>query len=215
MKDFRWERRSSAKGCWNGRDARVKARLETDVLHVRSSDMKLDLVCRDLRSVEAHDGVLSVSNADGTLTSAIGSAAAKWVEKIVHPPSRADKLGVKPEWRVSLVGHIDRAFAVELKPLVARLSVGRVLAPSNAIFFGVSREAELSRVARLVTSLMADGALWTIRPKGVPEISERAVRAAGRAAGLVDVKVVRFSESHTAEKFVVPVKLRRPAPSRR
>lgn len=202
-------------GCWNGRDARVKARLETDVLHVQSSDMKLDLVCRDLRSVEAHDGVLSVSNADGTLTSAIGSAAAKWVEKIVHPPSRADKLGVKPEWRVSLVGHIDRAFAVELKPLVARLSVGRVLAPSNAIFFGVSREAELSRVARLVTSLMADGALWTIRPKGVPEISERAVRAAGRAAGLVAVKVVRFSESHTAEKFVVPVKLRRPAPSRR
>lgn len=202
-------------GCWNGRDARVKARLETDVLHVRSSDMKLDLVCRDLHSVEAHDGVLLVSNADGTLTLAIGSAAAKWVEKIVHPPSRADKLGVKPEWRVSLVGHIDRALAVELKPLVARLSVGRVLAPSNAIFFGVSREAELSRVARLVTSLMADGALWTIRPKGVPEISERAVRAAGRAAGLVDVKVVRFSESHTAEKFVVPVKLRRPAPSRR
>jgi hypothetical protein len=31
---------------------------------------------------------------------------------------------------------------------------------------------------------------------------------AGQAAGLVDVKVVRFSETHTAEKFVVPKKLR-------
>jgi hypothetical protein len=29
--------------------------------------------------------------------------------------------------------------------------------------------------------------------------------AAGKAAGLVDVKVVSFSETHTAEKFVVPV----------
>ena len=28
---------------------------------------------------------------------------------------------------------------------------------------------------------------------------------AGKAAGLVDVKVVRFSETHTAEKLVIPV----------
>jgi hypothetical protein len=31
---------------------------------------------------------------------------------------------------------------------------------------------------------------------------------AGKAAGLVDVKVVRFSDTHTAEKFVVPVNMR-------
>lgn len=30
--------------------------------------------------------------------------------------------------------------------------------------------------------------------------------AAGKAAGLVDVKVVSFSPTHTAEKFVIPVK---------
>jgi len=29
--------------------------------------------------------------------------------------------------------------------------------------------------------------------------------SAGKRAGLVDVKVVSFSETHTAEKFVVPV----------
>jgi hypothetical protein len=33
--------------------------------------------------------------------------------------------------------------------------------------------------------------------------------AAGKAAGLVDVKVVRFSETHTAEKFVIPKSRRR------
>ena len=57
----------------------------------------------------------------------------------------------------------------------------------------------------LRTSLKPNGALWVIRPKGRPEISEAAVRAAGRAAGLVDVKVVGFSPTHTAEKFVVPL----------
>ena len=54
-------------------------------------------------------------------------------------------------------------------------------------------------------SLKPNGALWVIRPKGRPEISERAVMAAGKAAGLVDVKVVGFSPTHTAEKFVIPV----------
>jgi hypothetical protein len=28
---------------------------------------------------------------------------------------------------------------------------------------------------------------------------------AGKLAGLVDVKVARFSDTHTAEKFVIPV----------
>jgi hypothetical protein len=50
--------------------------------------------------------------------------------------------------------------------------------------------------------------LWVIRPKGRKEISEQSVMAAGKAAGLVDVKVVSFSPTHTAEKFVIPVKNR-------
>jgi hypothetical protein len=57
-------------------------------------------------------------------------------------------------------------------------------------------------------SLKPNGALWVIRPKGRPAISERAVMAAGKAAGLVDVKVVSFSPTHTAEKFVIPVAVR-------
>jgi hypothetical protein len=34
------------------------------------------------------------------------------------------------------------------------------------------------------------------------------VMAAGKAAGLVDVKVVGFSSTHTAQKFVIPLKNR-------
>lgn len=44
-----------------------------------------------------------------------------------------------------------------------------------------------------------------VRPKGTPAIADTDVIAAGRAAGLVDVKVVRFSATHTAEKLVIPV----------
>ena len=50
-----------------------------------------------------------------------------------------------------------------------------------------------------------DGAVWVVRPKGSPDITEAETMAAGKRAGLVDVKVVSFSETHTAEKFVIPV----------
>ena len=91
---------------------------------------------------------------------------------------------------------------------MATLSIGRVLDGSDAIFIGVTDTAQLSRLATLKRSLKPDGALWVIRPKGRPEISEQAVMAAGKAAGLVDVKVVSLSPTHTAEKFVIPIKSR-------
>jgi hypothetical protein len=139
----------------------------------------------------------------------LGDAAEKWAVKIQHPPSRFDKLGVKKAWRVSALGVDDRTFLQELEGAVTQLSIGRTVKDSDAIFFGATKEAELARLAKLRPSLKSNGALWIIRPKGRPEISERAVMAAGKAAGLVDVKVVSFSPTHTAEKFVIPVKDRR------
>jgi hypothetical protein len=106
---------------------------------------------------------------------------------------------------VSAIGVNDPAFLKELEGAVSYLSIGRVVKEADAIFVGVTKEAELARLEKLKGSLKPNGALWIIRPKGRPEISERATMAAGKAAGLVDVKVVRFSPTHTAEKFVIPV----------
>ena len=47
--------------------------------------------------------------------------------------------------------------------------------------------------------------LWTLRPKGSPDLKESEMMQAGQDAGLVDVKVVSFSEALTAEKFVIPL----------
>ena len=47
--------------------------------------------------------------------------------------------------------------------------------------------------------------MWVVYPKGRTDPSEVDVLEAGKAAGLVDVKVARFSETHTALKFVIPV----------
>jgi hypothetical protein len=116
---------------------------------------------------------------------------------------------VKPEWKASALGVDDKEFLKELDQSVALLSIGRVTKDSDAIFLGATREADLKQLEKLKASIKPDGAIWVIRPKGRPEISERTVMAAGKAAGLVDVKVVGFSPTHTAEKFVIPVAQRK------
>jgi hypothetical protein len=190
---------------FNDRTARGKARLETDVLQFRGGDLKLSIPFRSIEKVGACKGVLTVTIPEGTATFDLGAAATKWADKIKNPPSRLAKIGVKPDWRASAIAIADDMFLDELRRSVAKLSIGRVLKSSNAIFFGATKERELARLEKLKASLRPDGALWIIRPKGNPGISERAVMAAGKAAGLVDVKVVSFSATHTAEKFVIPV----------
>jgi len=41
--------------------------------------------------------------------------------------------------------------------------------------------------------------------RGSTDVRESEVLSAGKSAGLVDVKVVRFSDTHTAHKFVIPL----------
>jgi hypothetical protein len=48
-------------------------------------------------------------------------------------------------------------------------------------------------------------ALWIVYPKGQKSITESDVIAAGRKKGLKDIKVVGFSSTHTALKFVIPL----------
>ena len=55
---------------------------------------------------------------------------------------------------------------------------------------------------------MSDGGIWVVSPKGDPTIRDVDVMAAAKAAGLVDVKVARWSDTHTALKLVIPKALR-------
>jgi hypothetical protein len=193
---------------FKGKTASGKARLETEVLQFRAPDLRLSIPFTQMSKVAARGNTLSVTFPDGTASFDLGAAAAKWADKIQHPPSRVKKIGAAPDWRVSALGVTDQDFLNELDAVVATLSIGRVLKGSDAIFFEATKAAELARLEKLKGSLKPNGAIWIIRPKGKPEISEQATMAAGKAAGLVDVKVVGFSPTHTAEKFVIPVSAR-------
>jgi hypothetical protein len=186
-----------------GRTLAGKAMLETDELLFRSAE-RVRIRLADITKATAADGRLVVRHKGGTATFELGPAAVRWAERINHPPTLADKLGVKEGHRVALVGLDDPAFAKTLEARGADVGRGRLRKATDLVFLGVHRPRDLDRLDTLEPSMARDGAVWVVYPKGRKDPSEVDVIEAGKAAGLVDVKVARFSDTHTALKFVIP-----------
>jgi hypothetical protein len=195
-----------------GKAEEGKALLETEELIFRPDrpgGQRLTVRFADIQSLEAVDGVLVVGVAGTKARFAVGAAAPKWLEKIRNPKSRLDKLGVKAGQRVALVGWPwDDGFADELRARGAEVGLGAPRTPVDVVFLAADRRATLAKLATLKGKLDKKGAIWVVRPKGQAAITEADVLEVGRASGLVDVKVVAFSPTHTAEKLVIPVSLR-------
>jgi hypothetical protein len=190
-----------------GKKAVGKALLETDELIFRGDELRLTIPYKSVSSIDAKDGVLHIAWLSGVASFELGPAAVKWADRIRNPPSRIDKLDVKPGQLVLLVGVRDASLRDEIETRGATV-LARAIEPVDAIFLVANQRGDLERLLTVQKFLKRDGAIWVIRPKGSPNISESDVIGAGRRAGLVDVKVARFSDTHTAEKFVIPVSQR-------
>jgi len=135
-------------------------------------------------------------------------------EEFVSTRSRVEKLGIKKDADVLLLGIEDDAvFMKELRGAGAKIRTSGA-AQADFVFALFRRREDLRRLPPLVPRMKAAGVLWTLRPKGSKDLTEAEMMRAGQDAGLVDVKVVSFSETLTAEKFVVPVANRSAHPAR-
>jgi hypothetical protein len=180
------------------------AKLESERL-IFHGDFRLTLAFKDLTSVEAKDGELWVRFPGGAAAFELGTHAEKWATKIRNPKGLLDKLGVKAEHQVSLLGIADESFCKQLKERTNKVTTGQPKAGSDIIFLAASAKEDLKKLGSLQGRLKKNGALWVVWPKGKPELREDDIRSAAGEAGLVDVKVVKFSESHSALKLVIPV----------
>ena len=192
-----------------GQRSEGKALLETDHLIFRGA-FRLTIPRRSITTLDADAGVLRVTFPDGTAVFELGSAAIKWAEKIRNPPSRLDKLGVKPGMRVAVSGVEDATFLEELADRTSDIARRTPKQGTDMIIFGANAVSDLARLQKLRGYLTPAGAIWVGHTKGkTAPFKDVDVFAAAKSAGLVDVKVAAFSATHTAEKLVVPIKLRK------
>jgi hypothetical protein len=185
-----------------------KAHLEPERLEFRG-DFRLRIPVKAVKSVEARKGELRVEWSEGVATFRLGPQAEAWALKIRYPRSRLDKLGVKPRSRVAVLGSFEPFFLAELSDRTSDVAKGRPKKDSDLVFVAMSAKGDLARLRALRVTIKPEGGIWVVWPKGRKEFTEDDVRAMGPSVGLVDVKVVAFSDTLSALKMVIPVKLRK------
>ena len=191
-----------------GRWQEGSARLEEKELVFRGPT-RLRVPFAGMSAVQAERGVLSLKFDGRELAFRLGDRAADWARRIQQPRSRIEKLGVKPGMRVLVQGVDDEAFASELEARGA--TVLRRAGPSlDMVFVQCADRAGLARLQPLAQAIQPAGAIWVLWPKGGPGLREDDVRREGAPLGLVDVKVVSFSDRLSGLKMMIRRERRRP-----
>lgn len=124
-----------------------------------------------------------------------------------------EKLGVKPGMGVRLLGAPDGYWellggtpeALGVEPVPA----GAAHKAAFTHLFAADPKALQARLAQARAGMAEDGMVWVSWPKKASEvpstIGRAEVMAAGKAAGLVDVKVCAVDQTWSGLKFVIRV----------
>ncbi|MBK8741504.1 MAG: DUF3052 family protein [Betaproteobacteria bacterium] len=122
---------------------------------------------------------------------------------------RIDKLGVKEGLRVAVIGVDDDSLLSELRARTDEIVIGMPRSRRDVIFYAAESLNALGELETLRTRIVHTGAIWVVSRKGRDRsISDTDVITAAKRVGLVDNKVVSFSETHTALRLVIPLALR-------
>jgi hypothetical protein len=124
-----------------------------------------------------------------------------------------DKLGVRPNSRVHLMGDFEPEFRRLLAERTADVRDGEPsdAAAADLVFVTADSHAELAPLAKLRRAIVANGAVWVVSRKGkLATLRDVEVIEGALDAGFVDNKVVSFSETQTALRLVIRLRDRPP-----
>ena len=120
-----------------------------------------------------------------------------------------DKLGIGPGMRVAIVDVPDESLREMLRTRTDDITEGRPRPATDLVFLAANSVAQLAVLPALRARLKPAGGIWVVSRKGkTATLRDVEVMAAARAAGLIDNKVVSFSETHTSIRLVIPRDLR-------
>jgi hypothetical protein len=112
---------------------------------------------------------------------------------------------VKPGASVAVVGVVDAEFLSQVRERAGSVVEDGLTPDADFVIYVADRPQDLGRLGELRGAIKKSGAVWVVSPKGKgAQIKDVEVMAAAREAGLVDTKVVSFSDTHTALKLVIP-----------
>ena len=115
-----------------------------------------------------------------------------------------DKLGVKPGARIALVNLDSEWFTDLLAERTPDVTRGDPLPDTDLVFLEANSRSDLEVLPELRARIRPEGAIWVVSRKGkAATLRDADVIDAALEAGLVDNKVVAFSETQTSLRLVI------------
>lgn len=190
----------------SGKDrAQVRAHLDSAALQL-SGGKKLNLPLADVKTAIASGDLLKIEAKSTKFTLALGAKeAAAWAKKILNPPSLADKLGVKPDSIVLLIGariaEIDDAVKSAARIERTQTMTAAKAKGASLIVAALAPGTAAKQIETAAKALAPKVALWLVYRKGTKPNGDDIIMLA-RKAGLKDTKVARVSETHAGLRFI-------------
>jgi hypothetical protein len=181
----------------------VKAHLDTQAVEL-SGGKKLTVPFAAIRAATVEGDDLKIVSTGARFALRLGAKeAALWAKKILNPPSLADKLGIKADKSLVLVGAVPAEVALAAKAAksaAAAANLPKAFAADIAVVM-LAPGREQALIAASAGALIAGRALWLVYAKG-GAVNGDAIIALARKAGLKDTKVARVSDTHAALRFI-------------
>ena len=115
-----------------------------------------------------------------------------------------DKLGVAPGARVAIFNLQAAWFTDLLAERTTDVRFDSAGPDTDLVFLGADSRDDLAALATLRASIKPNGAIWVVSRKGkAATLRDEDVIEGALASGLVDNKVVSFSETQTSLRLVV------------
>ena len=120
---------------------RVKVHLDAQTLTLRD-ELKLSIPLKEIQQVAAKGDLLTVKWKDSTVVLDVGNKAERLADSIRNPRSLLDRLGIKPDHTVSILGLDDPSFVQELRQRTNAVADDSVKAMSDVIFLRARERAD-------------------------------------------------------------------------
>lgn len=176
-----------------------KLHLDSKQLSFRSSELKFTIELGPNVSATAKGSSLLVSSGSEQYTFQVGKPVDRWVRKILNPPTRVEKLGIKDGSSVWVSKGFDRQFRTEIKNANAKTT--RQLATCDLALVFIASRVELGLLIEPLDKLPDRVNIWVVWPKGSDAISQSDVMNLVRASGFGPSKTAAFDDQKSSMRF--------------
>ncbi|MEO1526356.1 MAG: hypothetical protein AAFX06_13030 [Planctomycetota bacterium] len=183
-----------------GSESRGKLHVDSNELCFRSKDLRWSVKVGKGTSAKVVENDLVVRRGSKTASFRVGTGAEKWADKVLNPPSRGKKLGLKPDHRYWIRGDFDPSFLIELA------DHGLVKAARSKscdiAFVLILSQADLKAFDKIAATSAVGTHLWAVYQKGKDAaIGQTAVMAQAKENGMGPGKGIAFDDVYSAMRF--------------